>query len=359
MLKKRILFVVLVLFSIPILFFGGLLLQGTLTKFHPEAFMTIENQGLAKERIVPDTFSILIWNIGYCGLGKEMDFFNDGGKSVRASQAQTEQYKQAIIDFLKKKSELVDFLLIQEVDRNSKRSYYNDQHQDLLEALPGFAGAFALNYHVRFVPVPFGFPYTPYGKTYAGLSNFSRFQPESALRVQYPGSFSWPTSLYMLNRCALEQIFELQNGEKLMIVNTHNTAYDQTGEIKRVEMEFMRKRYDSLAAEGFHIIIGGDWNQIPPGFDATAFNQDIAPGYTPHAIDEQLIPKAWQVAFDPRFPTNRSNATPYIKGKSYTTLIDFFMVSPSFEVLKVETIPLDFEHSDHEPVLLQVAFTPD
>lgn len=345
----------LIILALAGLFFVGLILQATLTKFQPEAFTKIEIQGLAKKPTANDTLSILSWNIGYCGLGKEMDFFNDGGRLVRADKDHTSLNLLAITQFLKKMSDDVDIILLQEVDRNSKRSYYFDQYLHFLEALPGFTGAFALNYHVRFVPVPFRIPYTPYGKTYAGLANFSRIQPESALRVQYPGSFSWPTSLYMLNRCALEQTFKLQNGEKLMIVNTHNTAYDQSGEIKRVEMEFMRKRYDSLSAEGFHIIIGGDWNQIPPGFDATAFSQNIAPGYTSHAIDEQLIPKGWQVAFDPRFPTNRSNVTPYIKGKSYTTLIDFFMVSPSFEVLKVETIPLEFEHSDHEPVLLKVA----
>lgn len=354
--KKRIFYFLLGLVIFILFLFGGLLLHATLTKFHPEPFIELKADTHSNALIVPDTFSVLIWNIGYCGLGKEMDFFNDGGKSVRATEAQALAYKNAIIDFLKEQSEVTDFMLIQEVDRNSKRSYFDDQHQALLDALPGFAGAFALNYHVRFVPVPFGIPYTPYGKTYAGLSSFSKYSPEHSLRVQYPGSFSWPTSLYMLNRCALEQTFSLSNGEKLMVVNTHNTAYDQTGEIKRVEMEFMRKRYDSLSAAGYHIIIGGDWNQIPPGFNSTAFNIDIAPGYTPHAIDEQLIPKDWQVSFDPAFPTNRSNVRPYIQGQTYTTLIDFFMVSPSFEVLGVETIPLQFAYSDHEPVKLRIAF---
>jgi len=354
--KKRIFYFLLGLVIFILFLFGGLLLHATLTKFHPEPFIELKADTHSNALIVPDTFSVLIWNIGYCGLGQEMDFFNDGGKSVRASEAQTLVYKKAILDFLKEKSEVADFMLIQEVDRNSKRSYYDDQHQALLDALPGFSGAFALNYHVRFVPVPFSIPYTPYGKTYAGLSSFSKYSPEHSLRVQYPGSFSWPTSLYMLNRCALEQTFSLSNGEKLMVVNTHNTAYDQTGEIKRVEMEFMRNRNDSLSAAGYHMIIGGDWNQIPPGFDAKAFSDRVAPGYTPHAIDDQLIPDGWKVVFDPKLPSNRSNKTPYNKKESYTTLIDYFMVSPSFEVLDVQTIALHFAHSDHEPVMLKVAF---
>ena len=40
----------------------------------------------------PDTINVnkdlnlMIWNIGYCGLGEDMDFFYDGGKQVRTSK---------------------------------------------------------------------------------------------------------------------------------------------------------------------------------------------------------------------------------------------------------------------------------
>ena len=41
----------------------------------------------------PDTIdinnelSLMIWNIGYCGLSDDMDFFYDGGKQVRTSKS--------------------------------------------------------------------------------------------------------------------------------------------------------------------------------------------------------------------------------------------------------------------------------
>lgn len=351
---KKLIKIILIIVGLFALYFITILTFSTLTKWNPETFIKLDTDGKASSTSVPDTFSILIWNIGYCGLGKEMDFFNDGGKSVRASQEQSEIYLTEIRNYISTLSEHVEFLLLQEVDRNSKRSYHIDQYEAISNDLNGFESVFALNYDVKFVPVPFQIPYKPYGKTFGGLMSLSQFSSTSSLRVQYPGGFSWPTSLYMLNRCALEQTYNLSIGKKLMIVNTHNTAYDETGEIKKTEMEFMRNRYDSLTNAGYHIIIGGDWNQIPPDFDPKKFSTNLVSGYTPHGIESSMIPENWKVIYDDQNPTNRSNETPFLAGRNYTTLIDFFMVSPDVSVLDIKTLKLDFKYSDHEPVLLKV-----
>ena len=42
------------------------------------------------------------------------------------------------------------------------------------------------------------------------------------------------------------------------------------------------------------------------------------------------------------------------KGKTFTTLIDFYLVSPNVEILEVKTIDLDFKYSDHQPISLKV-----
>lgn len=38
-----------------------------------------------------DTVTCTSWNIGYCGLGANMDFFYDGGNQVRTSEEKTEK----------------------------------------------------------------------------------------------------------------------------------------------------------------------------------------------------------------------------------------------------------------------------
>jgi endonuclease/exonuclease/phosphatase family metal-dependent hydrolase len=354
---RKIFKLLLWIIGIFVIAFVSLLAFSTITDYSPEA-ESEESLSFSKsnfQKIQKDTLSILIWNIGYCGLGAEMDFFNDGGKSVRASEEQSAKYLKAISGFLRMMKDSVDFAMLQEIDRNSKRSYFIDQVPIIEQVLKGFGSVFALNYDVKFVPVPFGLPYTPYGKTFGGLVTYSRFEPKSSTRVQYPGGFSWPTKLYMLDRCALEQRFDLPNGKELVLVNTHNTAYDETGEIKKIELSFMKKRYEVESSKGNFVIIGGDWNQVPPGFSATYFSKNISNGYTPQSLSKELIPADFKVSYDSSNATNRSNIAPFDQEKTYTTLIDYFMSSPNVKVLSVRIIDMNFRYSDHQPVLLKVA----
>lgn len=340
--------------------FGGLLLYSTLTDYSPEAESeeTVAVEGTASLPLAGDTLQCLIWNIGYGGLGKEMDFFNDGGKGVRPDEEKAAAYLQGIVEFLKSNASQLDFILLQEVDRDSKRSYHTDQVESISRALPGFASGFALNYDVKFVPVPFAFPYKPYGKTYGGLMSLSKHPVKSATRLQYPGGFGWPTKLYMLDRCALEYHIPLTSGKELLLVNTHNTAYDASGEIKKQELSFMKKRYEAYAKEGKAVLVGGDWNQVPPGWDSGHFSTEMPDGYTPQSLSAELIPAGFKVAFDSSMATNRSNDKPYNASTTYTTLIDYFMASPSVEVLEVKGIDLGFSFSDHQPVKLKFVIKP-
>ena len=211
---------------------------------------------------------------------------------------------------------------------------------------------------MKFVPVPFAFPYTPYGKTYGGLVSYSRFEPQASIRLQYPGGFDWPTRLYMLDRCALEQKFKLPGGKELLIVNTHNTAYDATGEIKKQELEYLKKRYEAESKKGNYVLIGGDWNQVPPGLSSTHFNAKMPEGYTPQAVTAAQFPAGFGVSYDSKIPTNRSNDKPFKTDETYTTLIDYFVHSPNVEVVSVRGIDLQFKHSDHQPVVMKFCLKP-
>jgi endonuclease/exonuclease/phosphatase family metal-dependent hydrolase len=282
-----------------------------------------------------------------------MDFFHDGGKTVRASEELSARYRSEIASFLAGMRDSVDFIMLQEVDRASKRSYFIDQMQVIGNELPGFYGAFAWNYKVSFVPVPFRIPYEPYGATNGGLVTFSKYRPLISYRIQYPGGFSWPTSLYMLDRCALEQHFKLSNNREMVLVNTHNTAYDETGEIKREEMQFIRERYSKASSGRKLVLLGGDWNQVPPDFVVNP-RQKVAPGYTAQALDASLLPNDF-VAIHDTAHTNRALLRPYKAGETFTTLIDYFIASPQLKVLHVKTINMDFRWSDHQPVLLTLS----
>jgi endonuclease/exonuclease/phosphatase family metal-dependent hydrolase len=352
--KNKLLKIILFALTLPVLAFAILLTYSTVTDYKPAPgsieILPIEGDG--KISFTPDTFKVMIWNIGYGGLGAEMDFFHDGGNMVRPEQEKSAAYLKAISLFISEMRDSIDFILLQEVDRNSKRSYYRDQMVQLREGLPGYFAAFALNYHVRFVPVPFRIPYTPYGSTYGGLVTYSKYRPLAAHRLQYPGGFSWPTNLFMLDRCALEQRFRLKSGRELVLINTHNTAYDETGDIKKEEMKLIRERYGREASSGKLVILGGDWNQLPPGYPEKK-QAETPEGYTANSLDQEALPTGFKAIFD-TIHTNRALTDPYIPGKTFTTLIDYFIVSPGLNVLNVQTIDMQFRWSDHQPVILTV-----
>jgi endonuclease/exonuclease/phosphatase family metal-dependent hydrolase len=45
---------------------------------------------------------------------------------------------------------------------------------------------------------------------------------------------------------------------------------------------------------------------------------------------------------------------PYQANKTYTTVIDFFLLSPNIELLEVKGMPNGFEYSDHQPVRMMI-----
>ena len=74
---------------------------------------------------LPDTLTLVSWNIGYAGLGDNMDFFYDGGRRVRDTRARTAANLAQIVLTLQKID--ADIMLLQEVDRSSHRTYRIDE----------------------------------------------------------------------------------------------------------------------------------------------------------------------------------------------------------------------------------------
>jgi endonuclease/exonuclease/phosphatase family metal-dependent hydrolase len=52
----------------------------------------------------------------------------------------------------------------------------------------------------------------------------------------------------------------------------------------------------------------------------------------------------------------RDNATPYVKGETFETVIDGFLISPNLEIINTKTHDLGFKNSDHNPVTVTLKF---
>lgn len=328
----------------------GIIIYGTYTDYQPPETEDITLQGNS-EKPLGDTLTFLSWNIGYCGLGAKSDFFYDGGKMVRSEKSWVDENYAQIEKMLTTQLPNLDFYLLQEVDVESRRSYGMNQLAAISKAMPQYNTAFATNYKVKFVPLPFS---NPMGYVLSGLASYSTHKSIANTRHQYPGKFEWPRRLFMLDRCFLVQRYPTANGKQLLVINTHNSAYDTQGTLKKAEMDYLRQFLLDEYQKGNYIVIGGDWNQCPPNVDGNKFLKEGMEPYDPKNIAADYLPATWQWAYDANVATNRSNLFPFDKEKTATTLIDFFLVSPNVSVLKIQNIDLNFQNSDHQPVLMSV-----
>ncbi|MBX2846396.1 MAG: endonuclease/exonuclease/phosphatase family protein, partial [Saprospiraceae bacterium] len=88
---KMILKLIGILILLPLVYVIGVILLGQLTYYSPKDVESINN--MDKPHALSDSsFTELIWNIGYAGLGKDMDFFFDEGKQVRCTKVQHQTY---------------------------------------------------------------------------------------------------------------------------------------------------------------------------------------------------------------------------------------------------------------------------
>lgn len=335
----------LIVIGIAVGLFGLFLVYATLDNYSPDEKI-VEYKSDNPDVLTQKTFSIMSWNIGYCGMDATMDFFYDGGTQARISKVKTQQNFDAISKYIKEKSTNLDFILLQEIDVKAKRSYKIDEYKGLNETLSDFHPFFGKNYDVFFIPVPVT---KPYGKVVAGIGTYSKFEPISATRFQYPGNYSWPTNLFMLDRCFLETRHKLANGKELLIINLHNSAFDN-GSLKAQQLEYLRKYIDKEYEKGNYLIVGGDWNQSPPNFKP-AYTDFVNDTETSSFVPNDAFADGWEYVYSDKLPTNRRSNVVYDKNTTPTTVIDFFLISPNVEAISVENIDLDFKNTDHQPVI--------
>jgi len=344
---KKFLRIVLFFIAAVLLFVAGFLSWQTIREFDPEPVIAIPVTGQAT--FVPDTLTASIYNIGYCGLGAEMDFFYEGGTMARPEKALLEKYENAVIERLRGFSDN-DFILLQEVDTLAKRSWHSNQLAKISDSFPEYDIWFALNYK-SWVPMPVT---NPMGKVRAGLATMSTYTPAKVERIAFKSGYSWPMSLFMLKRCFLVSRFKTNYGNEFVLVNTHNSAFSDAAEIRKTELAQLKELMETEYSKGNFVLIGGDWNQNPPDFDTTLLLPHYLPKVIEPPIPDDYLPDGWHYVYDPLHSTNRNVEIPYTAGITQTTLIDFFVTSPNIELISVKTTDTGFAESDHQPVTIKI-----
>jgi endonuclease/exonuclease/phosphatase family metal-dependent hydrolase len=191
------------------------------------------------------------------------------------------------------------------------------------------------------------------GKVESGIALFGKGKPATSQRIGFDGNYGWPTRLFMLDRCFILNSYEVKGERELVIINTHNSAFDD-GDLRRDQLEALRSVMLEEYGRGNYVIAGGDWNMNPEGFlvylcKTGDMHFEIEP-----RIEPGYFPEGWTWAFDQEVPTNRFLIESYLRGRTPTTTIDYFVLSPNIELLEITTEDLFFENSDHNPVSVKV-----
>ena len=349
---KKLLKILLIFVLVLVAAVAALLGWLTATEFDPAPVEAVEvsRAGDVDTLKGGDTLTVLSWNVGYGGLGKDSDFFMDGGKDARsADEATVKAYLGGISATIRDSG--ADLVLLQEVDSDSSRTYGIDERNFLSTGMS--CEAYAMNYSCPFVPVPV----PPIGKVHSGLYTMADdLTIERADRISLPCPFSWPLRIANLKRCLLVSYLPIEGSDRqLVLVNLHLEAYDD-GEGKIAQTNQLR---DFIAAEyekGNYVIAGGDFNQVFPG-SLERYPNTHPENWEPGVLDEALLPEGWTLAYDLETPTCRLLNQPYDPADTVGTqyyVIDGLILSPNVELITAETLDLGFACSDHNPVQLEV-----
>ena len=347
--KKRILLFIGAVLGAVLLLLAGLIAFLSATEYNPAPVQDAEHVVSADGTLpVGQSLTVCSWNIGYGGLGRESDFFMDGGSMVDPPSQETVQKNLEGIRALIANNP-ADVWLFQEVDVDSERTGHQNQFPILLNSVQGL-GALAYNYDCPFVPIPL----PPIGAVESGIATVTGSLKTigTPQRISLPCPFSWPVRTANIKRCLLVTRVQVENSPReLVLINLHLEAYESgEGRIAQTRqlMELMQAEYE----KGNYVIAGGDFNQTFPGA------LDIYPildseKWTPGVLEESILPEGWQFALDSSTPTCRLLDAP-LSEDNQRYVIDGFILSPNVRPDRVETLDGEFEYSDHNPVRLEV-----
>ena len=324
------------------------------------------------------TYSATTYNVGFGAYSQDYTFFLDTGYDIDGNETcgyySTARSKDEVllningsVNTIKELD--VDFVLLQEVDINSTRSYKVNQNELFINGLVDYDNVFSCNYNTAFLPYPL---YDMHGKSCAGISTFSKYKIEEATRIEYTISEGF-SKFFDCDRCFSVSKIKVENGKTLYLVNTHMSAYDKDGIIREKQVEELNAFLKQCKDSNDYVIVGGDFNHdlitYNPSYDYSLTNKpfnnvlkdpDWISPYFGETGKTPLIEGFKVVAAD-NAPTCRNNDIKWQPDLTYKCVVDGFITSNNIDiktnyniVTKNGNLGIDgFAYSDHQPAYVE------
>ena len=341
--------------------------------------LTVDRKSEVQKALVGEKYKAISYNIGFGAYSQDYTFFMDTGYDEQGNptcgEHSTAKSKDEVLFNTAGAIKTIqdnnpDFVMFQEVDTKSTRSYKVNQDEKIQEAFTTYDHVHCINFHTAFLPYPIS---DMHGKVNAGLTTLSKIQIQKAERKEY----TVPTGMgkfFDLDRCFAVQKIDVDNGKSLYIVNSHMSAYDEGGTVRAKQIEelnaFLKERHDA----NDYVVIGGDWNHDlltnnPEFPQYTKENKPFGetkknPDWINYYFDDEHkspLTEGYSVVASNNVPTCRNNDIEWEPGKTYTCVVDGFIVSDNVNIVSHQNIQtkqgnkkLDgFAFADHDPTMIE------
>ena len=305
-------------------------------------------------------YKVLTYNVGFGAYDHDFSFFLDeaytkdnkfiSGKYAKAiSKNNVINNTNKIIDILKENKS--DVYLIQEIDKKANRSYFVNQVEELIKAFKGYSSVYTSNFHSAYLAYPL---HDMIGKSESGLLTLSKYNFYSNIRRSYPVTNEFFKKFFDLDRAFSVHRTKLKNNKELVIVNSHMSAYDKGGNIRKKQLEMLKVFMKEEKEKGNYVIIGGDFNHDYANSKTLYMGDKKVPDWVFDLSDKDLI-EGYKFVVPVNknlYGTYRGAESPYDKNKTYQVVVDGFIVSSNIEA-ESEIINTDYIASDHQPVVLK------
>ena len=304
-------------------------------------------------------YTAVSYNIGFGAYTSDFTFFMDGGKESRARS------EESVVECVNGTVQTAlsfepDFVLFQEVDTDSTRSYHVDQEQQIINSFKnagGFDSVFAQNYHSAYLMYPI---LEPHGASNSGLLTMSRANIASSLRRSLPIA-TGVKKILDLDRCYSVSRIPVDNGKELVLINVHASAYGTDASQGDAQMEMILNDMKAEYDKGNYVICGGDFNHDFTGTSREYFNPGTDKIFSwCQPFPEQLIPEGFSRCTDyaeGMVPSTRNTDIPYSE-ESFVVILDGFIISDNVTCGYVQNIDAGFKHTDHNPVVMKFTLEP-
>jgi endonuclease/exonuclease/phosphatase family metal-dependent hydrolase len=302
----------------------------------------ITNPQFLDQDCTKSSLKIISWNISFAqGEG------SGGERYTPRSEIEMKQALDGIASFLK--SQDPDIILLQEIDFDSKRSYYTDQLNYLSNALGYRYSAKALSWKAGYIPYPY-FPIkNQFGKIRSGGAVISKWpiNSNSIFLHPKPDTHSWWYNAFYLFRYSQVLSFNVA-GKTFSAINNHLEAFAaQNRQLQAQKLiEIIGENHVEVA------FIGGDFNTIPRDSKVKSFidgdNYEFDETY---CIFESMKDFREIVPHKEYIKSEKSYFTFPAKGPNRR--LDYIFVNSKYQFENVE-----FHHpgemSDHLPISVEI-----